>query len=100
MQVAPTDSTVLITGESGTGKELVARAIHKHSPRRDHPFVAVDCTSLVESLLESELFGHVKGSFTGAMHTKTGLFKVAERKRLTPCNSHERFMRVDPTRIH
>lgn len=78
MQVAPTDSTVLITGESGTGKELVARAIHKHSPRRDHPFVAVDCTSLVESLLESELFGHVKGSFTGAMHTKTGLFKVAE----------------------
>lgn len=78
MQVAPTDSTVLITGESGTGKELVARAIHKHSPRRDNPFVAVDCTSLVESLLESELFGHVKGSFTGAMHTKTGLFKVAE----------------------
>lgn len=78
MQVAPTDSTVLITGESGTGKELVARAIHKHSQRRDHPFVAVDCTSLVESLLESELFGHVKGSFTGAMHTKTGLFKVAE----------------------
>lgn len=78
MQVAPTDSTVLITGESGTGKELVARAIHKHSTRRDHPFVAVDCTSLVENLLESELFGHVKGSFTGAIHTKTGLFKVAE----------------------
>lgn len=78
MQVAPTDSTVLITGESGTGKELTARAIHKHSSRRDHPFVAVDCTSLVENLLESELFGHVKGSFTGAIHTKTGLFKVAE----------------------
>lgn len=78
MQVAPTDSTVLITGESGTGKELVARAIHRHSARRDHPFVAVDCTSLVENLLESELFGHVKGSFTGAIHTKTGLFKVAE----------------------
>lgn len=78
MQVAPTDSTVLVTGESGTGKELVARALHRHSPRRDSPFVAVDCTSLVESLLESELFGHVKGSFTGAMHTKTGLFKVAE----------------------
>lgn len=78
MQVAPTDSTVLITGESGTGKELTARAIHKHSSRRDYPFVAVDCTSLVENLLESELFGHVKGSFTGAIHTKTGLFKVAE----------------------
>lgn len=78
MQVAPTDSTVLITGESGTGKELVARAIHKHSQRRDNPFVAVDCTSLVENLLESELFGHVKGSFTGAIQTKTGLFKVAE----------------------
>ncbi|HXC93482.1 MAG TPA: sigma-54 dependent transcriptional regulator, partial [Geobacteraceae bacterium] len=78
MQVAPTDSTVLITGESGTGKELVARAIHKNSSRRDHPFVAVDCTSLAENLLESELFGHVKGSFTGAVQTKVGLFKVAD----------------------
>jgi DNA-binding NtrC family response regulator len=78
MQVAPTDSTVLITGESGTGKELVARAVHKNSPRHDHPFVAVDCTSLPETLLESELFGHVKGSFTGAIHSKTGLFKVAD----------------------
>jgi len=78
MQVAPTESTVLITGESGTGKELVARAIHKNSPRHDHPFVAVDCTSLPETLLESELFGHVKGSFTGAIHSKTGLFKVAD----------------------
>jgi len=78
MQVAPTDSTVLITGESGTGKELVARAIHGHSPRHDHPFVAVDCTSLPETLLESELFGHVKGSFTGAIHSKAGLFKVAD----------------------
>jgi DNA-binding NtrC family response regulator len=78
MQVAPTDSTVLITGESGTGKELAARAIHQSSPRRDHPFVAVDCTSLAENLLESELFGHVKGSFTGAIQTKTGLFKVAD----------------------
>jgi DNA-binding NtrC family response regulator len=78
MQVAPTDSTVLITGESGTGKELVARAIHKNSQRREHPFVALDCTSLAESLLESELFGHVKGSFTGAIQTKMGLFKVAD----------------------
>lgn len=78
MQVAPTDSTVLVTGESGTGKELVAKAIHANSPRRNNPFVAVDCTSLVENLLESELFGHVKGSFTGAIQTKTGLFKVAD----------------------
>ena len=78
MQVAPTDSTVLITGESGTGKELVARAIHAHSTRRSQPFVAIDCTSLAESLLESELFGHVKGSFTGATQTKSGLFEVAE----------------------
>ncbi|MEA2107923.1 MAG: sigma-54 dependent transcriptional regulator [Pseudomonadota bacterium] len=77
-QVAPTDSTVLITGQSGTGKELVARAIHKNSMRCNKPFVAVDCTSLVENLLESELFGHVKGSFTGAIQTKTGLFKVAD----------------------
>jgi len=78
LQVAPTDSTVLITGESGTGKELVARAIHTHSQRREQSFVAVDCTSLAESLLESELFGHVKGSFTGAIQTKRGLFEVAD----------------------
>ncbi|MHB8765144.1 MAG: sigma-54-dependent transcriptional regulator [Deferrisomatales bacterium] len=77
-QVAPTDSTVLIYGESGTGKELVARAIHNHSARRERPFVAVDCTALAENLLESELFGHVKGSFTGAIRTKIGLFKVAD----------------------
>ncbi|MGD0585335.1 MAG: sigma-54 dependent transcriptional regulator [Oryzomonas sp.] len=78
IQVASTDSTVLITGESGTGKELVARAIHNNSPRRELPFVAVDCSSLAENLLESELFGHVKGSFTGAIQTKMGLFKVAD----------------------
>jgi DNA-binding NtrC family response regulator len=78
LQVAATDSTVLITGESGTGKELAARAIHKNSARRDQPFVAVDCTALAENLLESELFGHVKGSFTGAIQTKMGLLKVAD----------------------
>lgn len=78
MHVAATNSTVLITGESGTGKELAARAIHDYSPRKDKPFVAVDCSSLAETLLESELFGHVKGSFTGAVQTKTGLFKIAD----------------------
>lgn len=77
LQVAPTNSTVLITGESGTGKELVARAIHNSSPRKDEAFVAIDCNSLPENLLESELFGHVKGSFTGATQTKPGLFTVA-----------------------
>ena len=78
MRVAATNSTVLITGESGTGKELAARAIHENSPRKEKPFVAVDCSSLAETLLESELFGHVKGSFTGAVQAKTGLFKVAD----------------------
>jgi len=76
-QVAPTDSTVLISGETGTGKELVARAIHNHSSRKDKPFIVIDCGGLVESLFESELFGHVKGSFTGATETKYGRFEVA-----------------------
>src|SRR5512146_1812186 len=76
-QCAPTSSTILITGESGTGKELIARAIHYNSLRKDKPFVAVDCNSLSENLLESELFGHVKGSFTGAVVNKKGMFEVA-----------------------
>jgi len=74
---APTNSTVLLTGENGTGKELVARAIHYNSLRKDGPFVPVDCNALSENLLESELFGHVKGSFTGAVAAKRGLFEAA-----------------------
>ena len=74
---APTNSTVMLRGESGTGKEVIARAIHYNSLRKDGPFVAVDCTSLSENLLESELFGHVKGSFTGATEHKKGLFEIA-----------------------
>jgi two-component system response regulator AtoC len=77
-KVAPTDSTVLIEGESGAGKELVARAIHRNSPRQADPFVVVDCTSLYEELLQSELFGHEKGAFTGALTLKRGLFEVAD----------------------
>ena len=76
-KVAPTDSTVLICGETGVGKELVAKAIHRHSARRDKPFVVVDCGALVQTLFESELFGHVKGSFTGAIATTHGKFELA-----------------------
>jgi len=74
---APTNSTVMLRGDSGTGKELIARAIHFNSLRKDQPFVTVDCASLSENLLESELFGHVKGSFTGAVSNKKGLLEVA-----------------------
>ena len=77
-KVSQTDSTVLIQGESGVGKELAARAIHRASARRDHPFIVVDCTSLQESLLQSELFGHERGAFTGAVARKHGLFEVAD----------------------
>ncbi len=78
-RVADTDSTVLIRGESGVGKELVARAVHRHSRRTRQPFVVVDCASLHENLLQSELFGHEKGAYTGAVRLKHGLFEVADR---------------------
>lgn len=77
-RVAPAQSNVLITGESGTGKEMVAKAIHELSPRKNKPFIPINCTAIPEQLLESELFGHAKGSFTGAIQRKKGLFEEAE----------------------
>jgi len=77
-QVAKVDTTVLILGETGVGKELIARAIHRHSPRRDKPFIAVPCSALSENLITSELFGHEKGAFTGATHRRTGRFELAD----------------------
>ena len=77
-KVAPTAATVLINGESGTGKEVIARTIHRNSTRKNKPWVAVNCAAIPENLLESEMFGHVKGSFTGALSDKAGLFEVAD----------------------
>ena len=78
-QVAATDATVLVTGESGTGKELIARAIYRHSLRADTPYLAVNCAAIPENLIESELFGHEKGAFTGATHTRAGKFETCNR---------------------
>jgi transcriptional regulator with PAS, ATPase and Fis domain len=78
-QVAPSRAAVLVTGESGTGKELVARTVHALSPRRDGPFVAVNCAAMPETLMESELFGHEKGAFTGAVERRAGCFELAQQ---------------------
>ena len=78
-QIGPTKTNVLISGESGTGKELIARAIHENSDRKDHPFVVVNCGGIPDTLMESEFFGHVKGSFTGAIADKQGLFEAANK---------------------
>src|SRR5262249_1941142 len=83
-QIADTTATVLITGESGTGKELIARAIHRQGVRRDRPFVAVNCAALPPELLESELFGHERGAFTGAHARKLGKFEIAHTGSLLP----------------
>jgi DNA-binding NtrC family response regulator len=78
-RVAPTPTTVLISGETGTGKDLIAYAIHRNSPRRDNPFVKINCAAIAENLIESELFGHEKGAFTGAVSTKPGRFELADK---------------------
>jgi len=78
-KVAPTSTTVLITGETGTGKDLIAYVIHKNSPRKDNPFVKINCAAIAENLIESELFGHEKGAFTGAVSTKPGKFDLADK---------------------
>ena len=77
-RVAPSDSSVLVSGETGSGKEMAAKMLHARSPRRDRPFVVVECAALQEDLLQSELFGHEKGAFTGAERAKPGLFEVAD----------------------
>ena len=78
-RVAPTRATVLLAGESGVGKDMIARAIHQHSPRKNHPFVKINCTALPENLMESELFGYEKGAFTGANASKPGKFEQADK---------------------
>ncbi len=101
ISVAPTNISVLITGEGGTGKELVAKAIHKLSPRRDMPMISVNCGAIPEGLLESELFGHERGAFTGAVATKKGYFELADKGTIfldeigeTPLTTQVKLLRV------
>src|ERR1700693_4109388 len=84
MRVAPTRATVLLAGESGVGKDMIARAIHQHSPRKDRPFVKINCTAIPENLMESELFGYEKGAFTGAIISNTGKFEVSNTGTVMP----------------
>ena len=100
-RVAPTDATVLITGENGTGKEMIARELYRHSPRRNEPYIKVNCAALSENLIESELFGHEKGSFTGATDRREGRFELANRGTLLldevseiPANLQPKLLRV------
>jgi DNA-binding NtrC family response regulator len=100
-RVARTDATVLVTGESGTGKELIARAIHQHSPRHEHAFVAINCAAIPETLIESELFGHAKGSFSGAVNSRKGVFVEADHGTLLldeigemPLNTQAKLLRA------
>ena len=100
-QIAPSNVSVLITGESGTGKELVARTLHNLSPRKSHPFVAVNCAAIPESLIESEIFGHEKGAFTGAVEKRAGCFELANGGTLLldelaemPINTQAKLLRV------
>lgn len=89
--VAPSEATVLITGESGTGKELIAKSIHHNSRRKDRPLVVVNCAALTETLPESELYGHEKGSFTGADKRREGKFKQADKGTILAENSAKTF---------
>jgi len=95
--VAPTDSTVLLHGETGTGKELIARAIHKLSSRRVHPYVRMNCAAIPSGLLESELFGHEKGAFTGALMQRKGRFESADRGSLFLDEIGDRMYAGEPT---